>query len=155
MACPHFAKNVLSKQLFHLFRGAKHKDTSDNTEFHSFRQWDSNHWFKIRLSAFSAFQHFQVPGAPDTSSDLTDLLPEGVVLHPPPLTHGNLHPLLWSGDHGYIPVSPGGGAGKKVSLEPRYAQISNSRRQRENTLFVHDCLLLSQVKQRKPTPFLA
>lgn len=36
----------------------------------------------------------EVPGAPDTSSDLTDLLPEGSTASPPS-AHGNLHPLLW------------------------------------------------------------
>lgn len=48
-------------------------------------------------------------------------------------------------------MSPEGG--KKVSSEPRNAQIPNPGRHRENTL--DECPLLPQVKQQKPTPFLA
>ena len=124
ISCPLFAKNVLPRlspncnttqkpELLYIFRRAQHKDTSDNTEFHSFRQWDSNHQFKIQLLAFKMLstQRLQnkVTAAPYTLSDFNWFTAwrSSPASHSQP--HISLHSLMRSWDCGHTPVTSEGG----------------------------------------------
>lgn len=107
-------------------------------------------WFKIGLSAFET---------PLVCKACKRRLQEHQPLYQIELTasplqpHRNLHPLLWSGDCGCISTKSWGG--EESQLWAKVCSHTNLRRHRDNALFAHDRPLLSQVKQQKPTSFLA